>query len=89
LGSIIGCAYGWVTAKIFSEGSSISSDIKKGVTIGGTFGALFGLHLVSFGVFVFGYGFSLVYLLFLSSVDEDYWPLRGKSIEKGKRGLFL
>jgi len=40
LGSIIGCAYGWVTAKIFSEGSSISSDIKKGVTIGGTFGAL-------------------------------------------------
>jgi len=81
LGTITGCAYGWITAKIFSEDIS---NIKKGVVIGGVIGAVSGVHPISLSVFVFGYGFSLVYLLLLSSVDEDYWPLRGKSIEKRK-----
>ena len=63
LGTITGCAYGWITAKVFSEVKIIRSSIKKGIAIGGVIGALFGLNPLSFGVFVFGYGLFLVYIL--------------------------
>ena len=82
LGTITGCAYGWITAKIFSE--DISS-IKKGVAIGGVIGAVSGVHPMSFGIFVFSYGFSLVYLLLLAAfIFENYWPMRGKSRKRWK-----
>ena len=71
LGAIIGCIYGWITASIFSEKIS---NIKYGVLIGGTLGALFGLHYITFVIFVFGYAFFLVYifLLAIGIVIEDF-----------------
>ena len=47
-GAIIGCAYGWILG---------DSD---GVIIGGIVGSLFGLHLISLGVFAFGGAYVLV-----------------------------
>ena len=84
LGTVIGGTYGGITAKIFSRYRSLKNDIKKGVAIGSVLGALLGLHVISFGIFVFGYGFSLFYLLIAAIVDENRWPLRGKLIKKWK-----
>ena len=83
------CVYGWVTANIFPECRNSSKGIKKGVVIGGGIGALLGLHPISFGIFVFGYGFSLVYLLFAGfalDILPTTWRImketKGRTIER-------
>ncbi len=51
IGALIGCTYGWIL------GEDITSAI-----IGGIVGGLFGLQLISLGVFAFGGAYAVVYL---------------------------